>query len=105
MSLDIETLCENLIGGPRSINLSLRNRGKEEVEFHRIRRLKPGRWRFMGHDIVRDHRGFWQTNPRRLTDKRVTRCRTDTKYGMEWELYYEYQALCIEVIRIQTGEE
>lgn len=65
-------------------------------EFHKVRMITPGFWKYMGHKIMRDEVSRkWYTIP--SCDGSIFPDRDAAR----WYLHNQYKRLCAEIVRIQ----
>lgn len=89
----------------------LRNRSGFLGEFHRRRKLAPGKWKYMGHLIIKNPRSkVWRATPDVLyiCDEEIFRhhsqdkiMRRKTMSGITWAMFNQYLALAQMVIEIE----
>ncbi len=92
--MDLEQVAHLLTLGWWALCFSART--EPEREFHTLRKIKPGHWRYMGHDIIRDEKTHrWYTDPP------SEECPFKTKDSVRWHLYHEYEKLVRSAVEIE----
>ena len=109
---DIRVLVKNkmYLSSPKSLSKRFfyKGEGKKtprtpEGEFHRLRRIKPGHWHYLGHDIVKDDSGEWKVKPMIFYEDEEYASKT--KDDLYYERHADYMTLCAEVVEIEDERE